>query len=94
MYDFRSDIPSGRRRAFQSLAWAKVADFAQLTPDSGRSPVSSLDGLLDIRVEVTAELGRVSIPIGDILKMSVGSVLELDRLVSEPVDLFVQGRRG
>jgi flagellar motor switch protein FliN/FliY len=71
----------------------KVADFAQLTPDSGRSPVSSLDGLLEIRVEVTAELGRMSMPIGDILKLSVGSVLELDRLVSEPVDLFVQGRR-
>jgi flagellar motor switch protein FliN/FliY len=71
----------------------RVAEFAQLAADPDGAPVSSLDSLLDIKVGVTAELGRISLPIGEVLKLSVGSVLELDRLVSEPVELFVQGRR-
>ena len=42
-------------------------------------------------VSVTAELGRVTISIGDILKLGLGSVVGLDRAVSEPIDLLVQG---
>jgi flagellar motor switch protein FliN/FliY len=49
--------------------------------------------LLDVTVTVTAELGRVSLTIGDLLKLNTGSVLELDRLVAEPVELMVQGVR-
>jgi len=72
---------------------AKVADFAALTGTAGVASASSLDRLLDVAVTVTAELGRVTVSIGDILKLGVGSVLELDRPVSEPVDLMVQGVR-
>ena len=84
-----ADQTSGERSAVVT----RVAEFAQLTADPSGLPVSSLDSLLDIKVGVTAELGRINLPIGEVLKLSVGSVLELDRLVSEPVELFVQGRR-
>jgi len=40
---------------------------------------------------VTAELGRMTLSIADILKLGLGSVVSLDRTVSEPVDLLVQG---
>jgi flagellar motor switch protein FliN/FliY len=72
---------------------AKVADFAALSAGAGGVPAASLDRLFDVTVTVTAELGRTTRSIGDILKLSLGSVLELDRLVSEPVDLMVQGVR-
>ncbi len=54
-------------------------------------PPGSLDSLLDVTVTVSAELGRITLPISEVLKLGLGSVLELNRAVSEPVDLIVQG---
>ena len=42
---------------------------------------------------LSAELGRVAIPIGELLELGEGSVLKLGRSVSEPVDLVAQGVR-
>src|SRR5437868_5893124 len=71
----------------------RVPDFAQLQAAPGGAVLASLDQLLDMNVIVTAELGRISLLIGDVLKLSVGAVLKLDRMVAEPVDLMVQGKR-
>jgi flagellar motor switch protein FliN/FliY len=72
---------------------AKVADFAELRPGAAATPSSPLDSLLNVTVTVSAELGRRTLPIGEVLKLGVGSVLELDRAVFEPVDLVAQGIR-
>ena len=72
---------------------AKVAAFAELSGGVGEGGAASLDRLLDVTVSVTAELGRAQLSIGEVLKLNVGSILELDRPVSEPVDLMVQGVR-
>jgi flagellar motor switch protein FliN/FliY len=77
----------------QAEVVAKIAEFPELSPLSPGPQVSSLNSLLDVKVTVTVELGRTVIPIAEILKLNVGSVLELDRLVSEPVDIMVQGVR-
>jgi flagellar motor switch protein FliN/FliY len=71
----------------------QLADFAELAPTAKTPEVSTLESLLDVKVTVTAELGRASLVIGDVLKLGPGSVLELDRGVSEPVELYVQGVR-
>lgn len=71
---------------------ARVAEFAELSKDAagnGSAP-APLDRLLDVTVTVTAELGRVTLAIADVLKLGIGSVIELDRPISEPVDLMVQ----
>jgi flagellar motor switch protein FliN/FliY len=70
---------------------ARAAEFAALNPANGGAALSSLDHLLNVTVTITAELGRTTRPIGDVLKYGVGSVVELDRTVSEPVELLVQG---
>lgn len=49
----------------------------------------NLDLLLDIPLKVTVELGRTSRPIKDILELSSGSIIELDKLAGEPVDILV-----
>lgn len=72
---------------------ARIADFAELTPAAISSANGSLDHLLDVTCTVTAELGRLRLSIGDVLKLNVGSVLELDRAIAEPVDVLVQGVR-
>jgi flagellar motor switch protein FliN/FliY len=72
---------------------AQVPEFAPLTPTSLEKPGGPLDRLMDVSVTVTAELGRVVFSIDNILKLGVGSVVELGRPVSDPIDLMVQGVR-
>jgi flagellar motor switch protein FliN len=52
----------------------------------------NLDLVLDVPVSLTAELGSCKLPMGDVLQLHVGSVVELDKLSSEPVDLLVNGK--
>lgn len=70
---------------------ASVADLPELESEAAGKAGGSLDHLLDVSVSVSAELGRATMTIADILKLDVGSVVGLDRAVSEPVDLLVQG---
>lgn len=56
----------------------------------GRIP---LQRFYDVNVEVSVQLGRVTLPIGDLLRLNEGAVLELDRALSEPVDIMAQGVR-
>jgi flagellar motor switch protein FliN/FliY len=72
---------------------AKTADFAELDASPATGSAAALDNLLDVTVSVTAELGRATTSIGQLLKLNVGSVVELERLVSDPVDLMAQGIR-
>lgn len=58
---------------------------------SGNAAAASIDRFKDVRVDVWAELGRVQIPIGELLQIGEGSVIDLDRAVGEPVDLVSQG---
>lgn len=51
----------------------------------------SLDILKDIEVDVSVELGRITIPIGEVLQLVKGSVVELENLAGEPIDVMVNG---
>jgi len=50
---------------------------------------SNIDLLLDVSMRVTVELGRTRMPLSQILELQHGSVVELDRLAGDPVDIFV-----
>jgi flagellar motor switch protein FliN len=52
----------------------------------------NLDFILDIPLLVTVELGRARFPIQDLLKIGQGSVMELNKLVGEPLDVLVNGK--
>ena len=71
---------------------ARVPDFATLT-DSAAGAAAPIDRFFDVNITVWAELGRVSMSLGELLKLGEGSVLKLDRPVSAPVDLMAQGVR-
>lgn len=53
----------------------------------------SLNRFYDVSMTVSVELGRVTMPIGELLQLTEGAVIELDRQVSEPVDVIAQGVR-
>ena len=51
----------------------------------------NLDALLDVPVTLSVEIGRSKVPIKDLVSLSQGAVIELDREVNEPLDLLVNG---
>ncbi len=60
---------------------------------SGESgPPRKLDLLLDVPLDLSVELGRARMSIQDLLNMSPGSVIELDKIAGEPLDFMVNGR--
>ena len=54
--------------------------------------IQNLDFILDIPLKVTVELGRTSLAIKDLLQLGQGSVLELDKLAGEPLEILVNGK--
>jgi flagellar motor switch protein FliN/FliY len=73
----------------QAEAEAKAAPVAQLNDDSSPKHDVDLDMVLDIPVTVSMEIGRTKINIRNLLQLSQGSVVELDRLAGEPMDVLV-----
>jgi len=71
---------------------ARAPAFASMTPGK-TSTGKSLDHLYGVRLDAEAVLGRADFLVEDMLKLDVGSVVTLDRLVSDPVDLIVQNVR-
>jgi flagellar motor switch protein FliN/FliY len=53
---------------------------------------SDIDMLDDVQLDVKIELGRTDMYIEDVLRLGVGSVVELDKLAGDPVDIFVNDR--
>lgn len=62
----------------------------ELTEERSGTPVD-LDMILDIPVTISMEIGRTQISIRNLLKLNQGSVVELDRLAGEPLDVLVNG---
>jgi flagellar motor switch protein FliN/FliY len=48
--------------------------------------------LLDVRLAVSVEVGRVNLPVRQVMELQPGSVVELQRSASEPVEIFANGR--
>ncbi|MDQ6620913.1 MAG: flagellar motor switch protein FliN [Pseudomonadota bacterium] len=55
------------------------------------APMNDIQLVLDIPVQLTVELGRTKIPIRHILQLAQGSVIELEGLAGEPMDVLVNG---
>ncbi|MCU7795878.1 MAG: flagellar motor switch protein FliN [Candidatus Thiodiazotropha sp. (ex Semelilucina semeliformis)] len=69
---------------------AATATFDELTDESGNDSVN-MDAILDVPVTISMEIGRTKINIRNLLQLNQGSVVELDRLAGEPMDVLVNG---
>lgn len=69
------------------------AEFQNLGGGTGlqKNGESNLDVILDIPVTLSMEIGRTEIPIQNLLQLNQGSVVELDRLAGEPMDVLING---
>lgn len=71
-----------------------AANAAQPVPEAPRPGAEvSLDLILDVDVTLALEVGRTRIKVRDLLQLSQGSILELDRVAGEPLDVLVNGVR-
>jgi flagellar motor switch protein FliN/FliY len=67
------------------------APFTDFAPTSGTTAGNDINMILDIPVQLTVELGRTRIPIKNILQLAQGSVVELEAMAGEPMDVLVNG---
>lgn len=69
----------------------KFASFEDQTPAQGESN-KNLDILMDIKLQLTVELGRTELPIKKVLELTRGSIIELEKVAGEPVELYANGK--
>ncbi len=58
----------------------------------GEKTAADLEAVFDVPVRISVVLGRTRMPVAQLLKMDVGTVVELDRQVGEAVEIYVNGR--
>lgn len=66
--------------------------FPELNPTAPVTETRNIDLLLDVSLQVTVELGRTRKQIREVLALGPGSILELEKLAGEPVDVLVNGK--
>jgi flagellar motor switch protein FliN/FliY len=75
---------------------AKTHDLSELPAGAVRAPVGSggsLDTLLDVSLPVAIEFGRTHMTVQEVLELGGGSVIQLDRMVGEPIDIYISDRK-
>lgn len=83
--DFRADGVQPAADAAQPIAQPEFAPPPSVAP-------AQLELLDDVELDVKIELGRASLCIDEVLRLGVGSVVELDKLAGDPVDVYINER--
>ena len=81
---------TGKAAAGPTVRTPQFTDFEQATLGGSEVPIAML---LDLTLPVSIELGRTSMMVQELLRLGRGSVIQLDRLAGEPIDIFVGERR-
>lgn len=89
MQDSNIPLPDLERNAY---APDPALQGALMPQDMSQKSAADLEQLFDVPVTVSAVLGRTRMPVGDLLKLGPGSVLDLDRSVGEAIDIYVNNR--
>jgi len=67
-------------------------EFGDVEEQEGRDSKDNIELLMDVDLNVKIELGRTNMLVEDVLRLSEGSVVELDKLAGDPVDILVNDR--
>ena len=90
----QAEAESAEEEAKPDTSDLPKAEFDELTHEVQAAPKTdgeNLDLILDIPVDISMEVGRTKISIRNLLQLNQGSVVELDRLAGEPLDVLVNG---
>lgn len=88
----KADAAAAANASSNSAPAASTAKFQEFSGRSTQTDThNDIDFILDIPVQLTVELGRTKIAIKNLLQLAQGSVVELDGLAGEPMDVLVNG---
>lgn len=88
----KADAAAAANAASAPAPSASTAKFQEFSGRSTQTDThNDIDFILDIPVQLTVELGRTKIAIKNLLQLAQGSVVELDGLAGEPMDVLVNG---
>jgi len=76
-----------------SKTQAQSAEFSEANATDDTGADGSIDLLLDVNIAVTVAIGKTEIPVRRLLRLGPGSVLELDKSIGEPADLYLRDTR-
>lgn len=85
-------IPVREPTPIMAAPAAQRAHFSPLPEQTPAHAPANIDLLSDLQMSVSVELGRTELSVADVLALGSGSVIELDRLAGEPVDILVNDR--
>ena len=72
---------------------AQSVEFSEANATGDAGAGGSIDLLLDVNIAVTVAIGQTEIPVRRLLQLGPGSVLELDKSIDEPADLYLRDTR-
>ena len=90
--DYESSNKDGRNGKTKSISEAELPEFEE-SRFSDNDSMEKLNFLKDLQLSIYIELGRTQMQIKEILELERGYVIELDKLASEPVDIFVNNKK-
>ncbi len=76
-----------------SKTQAQSAEFSEVNATGDTGADESIDLLLDVNIAVTVSIGKTEIPVRRLLRLGPGSVLELDKSIGDPADLYLRDTR-
>lgn len=88
--DVSTPAASGEAEEFQAAAFQEVQPTTTAGELTEGQP--NLDVIMDVPVTLSLEVGRTKMSVGSLLRLRQGSVVELDRLAGEPLDVLVNGQ--
>ncbi|SHG14534.1 flagellar motor switch protein FliN [Fodinibius roseus] len=93
--DEEGDRGEGKKGKKEKVISARHIEFAEFGEEKEQTngETHNMDLLKDVELDVSVELGRIELPLGKVLQLSKGSVVELTKLAGEPVDILVNGNR-
>jgi flagellar motor switch protein FliN/FliY len=88
-----NDIQQGLEDVAQAATDVAQAASAAATPNAPKKQIGrTLEFILDVALHVTVEVGRTRMTIQDLLQLGQGSVIELEKLAGEPLDIYINGK--
>jgi flagellar motor switch protein FliN/FliY len=88
----KSGVSPSARKTGDNAAIAQSVEFPQLQKKDSGANEKGIDFLLDVPLLLAVELGRTNMFIKNVLNLGIGSVVELNKLAGEPVDLLVNNK--
>lgn len=86
--DVAQEVDVDQAVTVQPIKFASFEDMSQVQGEINKN----LEILMDIKLQLTVELGRTELPIKKVLELTRGSIIELEKVAGEPVELYANGK--